>query len=174
MNKALRVIAMLMSFVVVTASVVRSDDKKPASDNDKELAADLKLLQGSWEQTFGNDGTGKPTIRLVKTIEGNTETRREYVIKTGEVRNETIADFKLSKSGDVRVFTFHFQGTPDDQQLSYVYSVDKKIFYDVPGLLHGEYRNYRTPPQIFRWKRIPKKEAEGLQEKNKADEKISE
>ena len=163
MNKAPLVIAIVMSFVVATATVARSDDK--------DLAADLKLLQGSWEQTFGNDGTGKPTIRLVKTIDGNTETRREYLLKTGEVRNETIADFKLSKSGDVRVFTFHFRGTPDDQNLSYVYSVDKNIFYDVPGLLHSEYRNYRTPPQIYRWKRVSKKEAEGPKEKNEADGK---
>ena len=78
MNKAPLVIAIVMSFAVTTATVVRSDEKQPVSTDDKDLAADLKLLQGSWEQTFGNDGTGKPTIRLVKTIDGNTETRREY------------------------------------------------------------------------------------------------
>src|SRR5205814_159749 len=107
MNKAPLVIAIFLSFVVATTTVVRSDEKKPSSTNDKDLAADLKLLQGSWEISFGNDGSGKPTVQMVKTIEGNTETLRVVNVKTGEVRRESVADFKLSKSGGVRVFTFH-------------------------------------------------------------------
>ncbi len=176
MNKTPLVVAIFVSFIVATAAVTRSEEKKAASNDDQDLTADLKLLQGSWQQTFGDDGTGKPTIRIVKTIEGNTETRREYVIQTGEVRDEHIADFKLSKSGDVRVFTFHFRGTPADENLSYVYLVDEKSFYDVPGLLHGEYRNYRTPPQIYRWKRVSKKEAAALKGKGEGEKhnKISE
>jgi hypothetical protein len=160
MTKALLALACIVCFTIADATVVRSEEKKATNTDDKDLAADLKLLQGSWDQTFGNGGTGNPTLRIVKTIEGNTETRREIDIKTGDVRDEHVADFKLSKSGDVRVFTFHFRGTPESENFAYVYSVDKKTFYDVPGLLHGEYRSYTGTPQMFRWKRVPKKEAE--------------
>lgn len=167
MNRALVELATFLWLVAFTATIVHAEAQKPAAVDDKDLATDLKLLQGSWEQTFGNDGTGKPTIRLVKTIEGNTETRREYTIKTGELRSELVADFKLSKSGDVRVFTFHFRGTPPEQNLSYVYVVDQRNFYDVPGLLHTEYHNYRTPPQVYRWRRVIQKAIDQPAEKSK-------
>ena len=117
---------------------------------DKDLVADLKLLQGRWELKVGD-------TRSVKTIEGNKETVRRYDAKTGELRREHSVTFKLSKSGDVRVFTFF--GRPGGRGRSFVYKVDKDNFWDVPGLLQGaELRNYRETPALWHWKRLPEKE----------------
>ena len=113
---------------------------------DKQLASDLEMLQGSWELMHGN-------TRSVKTIVGNKETLRRYDPKTGELRHEHSVTFELSKSGAVRVFTFLFH--PDRPSMSFVYKVDEENFYDIPGLLHGErFQNYQERPKVWRWKRL--------------------
>ena len=126
-----------------------------AGEVDEDLAADLALLQGSWELLHGNEGKGPPNTRSVKTIEGNTETLRRYGIKSGKLNHEHSVEFKLSKSGAVRVFTFYPVGGSPEHGGSYVYQVDKDNFYDIPGLLHGEqYRNYQSRPRVWHWKRV--------------------
>lgn len=151
MKKVVLTFVLVVPFTIGAAAVAHPEENNPTRTDDPDLTADLKLLQGSWEQTFGNNGT---PVRVVKTIEGNTETRRSYEIKTGKIRVETVADFTLSKSGAARVFTFHFKDAPDDEKYSYIYSVDASSFYDVPGVLHGEYRNYMVSPNVIRWKRV--------------------
>lgn len=113
------------------------------------------LLQGSWELHHGNEGKGRPNTRSVKTIEGNKETLRRYSIATGKLTHAHSVEFKLSRSGSVRVMTFFRVGGSPEQGLSYVYKVDEGNFWDIPGLLQGgEYRNYQNEPTIWHWKRV--------------------
>jgi hypothetical protein len=149
--------ALIISIVSGATELVRAEDKADTA-GEKALAADLALLQGSWELLHGNEGKGEPNTRSVKTIEGNIETLRRYSIKTGKLNHEHSAEFKLSKSGSVHVFTFFAVGDSPDQGLSYVYKVDKDNFYDIPGLLHGnDYRNYQSHTRIWHWKRVLEK-----------------
>lgn len=123
---------------------------------------DLKLLQGSWELRHGNEGKGAPTLRSVKTIVGNRETLRRYSIPTGKLLSERTTEFELTKSGPVRIFTFHPVGAEPKSGFSYVYKVNNNEFYDVTGLLHGiEYRDYSDAPSIWRWTRVIEKAADG-------------
>lgn len=98
---------------------------------------------------------GPPKIRSVRTIKGNMETLRRYDLNTGELLHEHRVGFILTKSGNVRVFTFFPVGASPKEGLSYVYKMDKENFFDVPGLLHGDqYRNYQPEPTVWHWKRV--------------------
>lgn len=131
---------------------------------DADLAADLKLIQGSWELQHGNKG-GRPTTRSVKTITGNTETLRRFNAKTGKQVREHSVEIKLSKSGEVRVCTFFRVGGDAANGSSFVYRVDEENFYDIPGMLQGgEYRNYSDTPKVWHWKRIDDNVQAGLQQ----------
>jgi hypothetical protein len=144
--------AVLVGAMIVLAFSVMSDAQE-AKKVDKELEADLKLLQGSWEQFHG--GKGRPTTRSTKTIVGNKETVQRFNIATGKKTHEHSVEFKLSKTGDVRVMTFYRVGGNPDQGMSYVYKVDEQNFWDIPGLLQGdEFRNYQNTPTIWHWKRV--------------------
>jgi hypothetical protein len=129
-----------------------AQEDKPAND---VLAQDLKLLQGKWELMHGNEGKGAPTIRSIKEIKGNQETLRRYDVKSGKMTHEHSVDFTLTRSGDVRVFTFYSVGGDPKQGQSFVYKVDAENFYDIPGLLLGDaYRNYQETPRVWHWKRV--------------------
>ena len=160
----------LLLFVLATGMlsltiIAVAQDKKPDSQavktsEDKDLAADLKLLQGSWELLHGNEGKGRPTVRSVKTIEGNKETFRRYSLDTGKMTREHSAELQLTKSGDIRVCTFYPVGGSPDNGMSFVYKVDEENFWDIPGILQGdEYRNYQQTPTIWHWKRIAEEKA---------------
>src|SRR5215213_698169 len=95
-NRSLLTTAFLVLLAIVTMTTVRSEEK-PAATEDKELVADLALLQGSWELIHGKDGKGTPSTRSVKTIEGNKETLRRYNLQTGQLRVEHTSEFKLTK-----------------------------------------------------------------------------
>lgn len=133
-----------------------AQDAKPTDDQPQAdvLAEDLKLLQGTWEMLHGNEGRGAPTIRSVKQIEGNRETLRRYDARTGQLTHEHSVELALSRSGDVRVCTFYAVGGDPKRGLSFVYKVDAENFYDIPGLLGGEYRNYQATPKVWHWKRV--------------------
>lgn len=137
----------------ISLALISHAQEKPKMD--PELAADLKLLQGSWELHHGNEGKGRPNTRSVKTIEGNKETLRRYSVATGKLVREHSVEFKLSKSGSVHVMTFYREGGSPEQGFSYVYKVDEENFWDIPGLLqNGEYRNYQDQPTIWHWKKV--------------------
>ena len=145
--------ALLIAFVGTYAVA------EPPKYDDKHLARDLELIQGSWQLLHGNEGKGPPTIRSIKTLKGNRSTLRRYNIKTGKLFHEHSSEFQLSKSGDVRVFTFYRVGGTPEQGGSYVYKVDGDSFWDVPGLLHGtKYRNYQRNPTVWHWKRVKTQE----------------
>lgn len=143
-----------LSLTVLVFSLTCAVGDVAANESDKDLAADLALLQGSWELLHGNQGK-EPSTRSVKTISGNTETLRRYNIATGKLTHEHSVEFKLSKSGSVRVFTFYAPGGSAENGLSYIYRIDKDDFYDIPGMLHGDqFRNYSRQPKVWQWKRI--------------------
>ena len=167
MKNTLFAILTMTCLASAVAFVVAADD--PANENDKELAADLALLQGSWELLHGNEGKGPPNTRSVKTIEGTTETLRRYSVKSGKLKHEHSVEFKLSKSGNVRVFTFYAVGGSPENGLSYVYKVDKDNFFDIPGLLHGDqYRNYQSKPKVWHWKRVADKDSDAAPTQSKS------
>ena len=169
MKNALLATAIIISLASAATDIVRADDKTATTD-DKDLAADLALLQGSWELLHGNEGKGEPNTRSVKTIEGNTETLRRYSIKTGKLGHEHSVEFRLSKTGSVRVLTFYAVGDSPENGLSYIYKVDKDNFYDVPGLLQGDqYHNYQSQPKVWHWKRVVDKDPGTAPIENKAN-----
>jgi hypothetical protein len=161
MIKALIATAVLATFTSGPLAAVLSAEIAARND-DQDLAAELELLQGSWELRHGNEGKGPPNTRSVKTIEGNTETLRRYSIASGKLSYEHTVEFKLTESGEVRVFTFFPVGGSADNGMSYIYKINKQSFYDIPGLLHGDkYRNYAATPKVWHWKRILDKDSEG-------------
>lgn len=116
------------------------------------LAEDLKLLQGKWELLHAGRSA---TLRSVKEIDGNRETLRRYNAKSGKLIREQTVEFILSRSGDVRVFTFYPVGGDPKQGQSFVYKVAGESFYDIPGLLQGDnYRNYQEPPTVWHWTKV--------------------
>jgi hypothetical protein len=146
---AATVISLCLAACAISA---RAQEDKPADD---VLAHDLELLQGKWELLHGNEGKGEPTIRSIKEIKGNQETLRRYDVKTGKLTREHSVDFTLTRSGDVRVFTFYSVGGDSKQGQSFIYKVDAGNFYDIPGLLQGDdYRNYQETPRVWHWKRV--------------------
>lgn len=126
-----------------------------AEEADKDLAADLALLQGSWTMDHGNQGQGPPDTHSVRTIEGNKETLQRFDITTGKLKSEHRVEFALSKSGNARVFTFYPEGESPEDGGSYVYKLDGNSFIEVTGLLHGDaYTNYQPRFGVYRWKRV--------------------
>ena len=150
------IIAVFAVSLLALTLIARAQDEKPVEkEQDKDIAADWKLLQGTWELIHGNEGRGRPTIRSLKTIEGNKETLRRYAIDTGKMVHEHSVELQLTKSGSVRVCTFYGVGGSPDNGMSFVYKVDEENFWDVPGILQGdEYRNYQKDPTVFHWKRF--------------------
>lgn len=156
--------AVLSLTMIATGQVEKKANKTNMPiEEDKELAADWKLLQGTWELLHGNEGKGRPTIRTLKTIEGNKETLRRFAVDTGKMVHEHSVELKLSKSGSVRVCTFYSVGGSPDNGMSFVYKVDEEHFWDIPGILQGdEYQNYQKEPTVWHWKRVvEEKDAEG-------------
>ncbi len=139
------------ALLLAALSVMSDAQEKGAVE--KELQVDLKLLQGTWELHHG--GKGKPTTRSIKTIVGNRETLTRFSLATGKKIHEHSVEFRVTKSGDIRVMTFFGVGGNPDNGLSYVYKVDEQNFWDIPGLLQGnDYRNYQNEPTIWHWKRV--------------------
>ena len=156
--KKLSLILAIVPLCVLCLTLPADEATPPPEDPD--LAADLKLIQGSWELQHGNKGVGRPTIRSVKTIQGNKETLRRFNTKTGKQVHEHSVEIKLSKSGAVRVCTFYAVGGNPDNGFSYIYKVDQENFFDIPGMLQdAEYRNYQETPKIWHWKRVAQEEA---------------
>ena len=126
-----------------------------ATDEDA-LKKDLETLQGTWAVQAVLDGQPH---RITKTIEGNTET---YAItRDGEVVYEHRVDFRLERSGSVRLFVFSNQvvtagpqkGMRSDREGAYIYKVIGDRFYEVDGFLDDQ-REWAEEPQMIRWDRV--------------------
>lgn len=157
MQRRMSWIVAIVCLVAFSGMVIAADE----SLKDPDLAADLRLLQGQWELFNRGPGEGPPSIRSVKQIEGNRETLRRYDLDTGKLVQEHTMEFRLSKDGDSRVFTFYPPGKPADEGLSFIYKIDNEAFYDIPGLLNGpKYRNYAPIPKVWVWKRVAEETVE--------------
>ena len=126
-------------------------ETKPKEDPD--LKADLEKLQGTWQRVEIDD-QGNVGSQQVKVIKGNMETLTNYG-DNQKIKSQHTVEFKLEKSGDVKIFTFGPPGGLDDKErtYSYVYRLDDDIFYDCPGLIPTR-RSYSDTPAIYEWRRV--------------------
>ncbi|EMI42215.1 hypothetical protein [Rhodopirellula sp. SWK7] len=162
-NHTFAAVALIASFSF--SPVVSGDDVGGKSESN--LASDLNAIQGSWELLHGNNPNNQPKNRSVKTITGNTETLRRYDIASGKMTHEHSVEFELSETGSVRVLTFYRPGGTAENGLSYIYKIDGDVFYDIPGMLHGNrYRNYTQKPVVYRWKRLATADRSSRDEQN--------
>ena len=153
--KKMMLFAAAVPFLALCLTLSADEGSTAAKPDDPDLAADLKLIQGTWELQHGNDAKGMPKIRSVKTIKGNQETLRRFNVETGQQVHEHSVEIKLSKSGAVRVCTFYPVGGNPKDGYSFVYKVDKQNYYDIPGILQDStYQNYQSKPRVWHWKRI--------------------
>lgn len=144
---------LVLSLIPFASTYAEQED--PQGDGHGELAADLQLLQGTWELLHGDDEGSSPTVRSVKAIVGNRETVRRYRHPSGELMSEHTVEFALTKSGGVRVFTFFPVGKSPKTGQSYVYKVGRNDFFDIPGILNDKsLSNYQTLPKVWHWKRV--------------------
>ncbi|HZN64473.1 MAG TPA: TIGR03067 domain-containing protein [Tepidisphaeraceae bacterium] len=107
-------------------------------------AEDLLAVQGKWEREEP-PGSDAPYRRVVKEVKGNEEVVT-YYRADGSVWRSHRAQFKLSRSGDVKVFTFsNVQITEGDGKgskyqgaSSYIYLATDRQFKEVSGFLPGQ------------------------------------
>lgn len=149
-------IAILTACLLTLTLIARAQDEKPAKDaEDKDIAADWKLLQGTWELLPENAARRIPAIQTLKTIEGNKETLRRYATDTGKMMHEQSVELQLTKSGSVRVCTFYEVGESPEDGMSFVYKVNARHLWEISGMLQGdEYRNKQKDPAILHWRRV--------------------
>ena len=105
---------------------------------------DLLSVQGKWEREEPA-GSGAPYRRVVKEVKGSEEFVTYYAAD-GSVWRSHRAQFKLSRNGDVKVFTFsNVQITQGDGKggrfagpSSYIYVATDRQFKEVSGFLPGQ------------------------------------
>jgi uncharacterized protein (TIGR03067 family) len=105
---------------------------------------DIAQVQGRWEreEPQGSDASYK---RATKEIRGDKETVT-YYDADGKIVRQHKVDFKLSRTGDVNVFTYtNWEATEGPQKgtkmpgsASYIYRVGEKQFREVWGFLPGQ------------------------------------
>jgi len=104
------------------------------------FAGDLETLQGSWESTIQQNGK---TLRIVKTIEGKSETLDVYLGK--QLLRRHVVDFEIDDQGKVKTFAYRNglitigptagQKLPDGK---YIYQLTKDRWTGVFGALNGD------------------------------------
>jgi uncharacterized protein (TIGR03067 family) len=117
-------------------------------------AADLLAVQGRWER---EEPSGNPYRRAVKEVKGQEEVVTYYKAD-GSVWRAHRAQFNLSRSGEVKVFTFSNvqiidgdgKGTRIPQGRSYIYVATDKLFKEVSGFLPGQ---EAQAPSVLVWNR---------------------
>jgi hypothetical protein len=116
---------------------------------------ELQLLQGMW-QIQGRTADGK-AVRLLKEVDGNSETVTTFDAE-GNVLHAHSADFELTKTEHIRLFTyFNYTitdgpgvGTVRRERVSYVYRVEDDRFIEVHGMLNGD----RGQPRVNVYVRV--------------------
>ena len=130
--------------------------KPSAPAADAALAADLLQVQGKWEREMPAN-SGLPYRRALKDIKGSEEVLT-YYRADGTVWRAHRAQFRLSRSGDVKVFTFSnvqitdgdAKGTRFPGPSSYIYVATDRQFKEVAGFLPGQ---ESQAPSVLVWKR---------------------
>jgi hypothetical protein len=111
---------------------------------DNSAKDDLAQVQGVWERQAPT-GVDLGYQRATKDIRGSRETVTFYAAD-GKVLRRHEVDFKVSRTGDVRVFTYSNmevtegdgKGTKTPQAFSYLYRVKGNQFWEAEGLLASD------------------------------------
>ena len=154
-RNAVAVIAGLVVLVDAASALAWQGEK---ATHQEVLKNDLAKLQGTWELTRR---AGNRTIRSVKTIEGN-KTRLTRFAPDGVIYWAHTSEFKLSISGQARIFTFfnlevtagRNKGEKAEKPCSFIYKVDDDTFSEAHGFLIDEEDG---APRVAVWKRVKAK-----------------
>ena len=137
------------------ALLLAAEPGKTAAGGATEVQ-DLLEVQGKWEREEP-EGGGAPYQRVVKEVKGNEEVVT-YYRPDGSLWRTHRAQFKLSRTGDVKVFSFsNVQVTDGDGKgsrfagpSSYIYVATDRQFKEVTGFLPGQ---EAQPPSVLVWRR---------------------
>jgi hypothetical protein len=127
-----------------------------AADADGGAKDDLARVQGRWERQARAEENA-PYRRVTKEVQGSRETVT-YYDADGKVLRQHRVDVKLSKTGDVGVFTFsnmevtegEGKGQTAPGSMSYLYRVVGDQFREVWGLLPDDDQE----PSVIVWTRV--------------------
>ena len=143
---------------VAMAGAVASGAAEPGKSTADPAAEaqDLLDVQGRWEREEPQGG-GAPYQRVTKEVKGNEEIVT-YNRPDGSVWRSHRAQIKVSRSGDVKVFTFSNVHVTDGDGKgsrfpgpgSYIYVVTDRQFKEVTGFLPGQ---EGQPPSVLVWRR---------------------
>lgn len=151
-NHSIMTALVALSLSAMALPVCYSDETERSVD--KELSADLALLQGKWEMKHGSKDKVSPTTHSIKTIEGNKENIQRFDIATGKMIGERTVEFALGKSGSLRTYTFFPVGGARSEGTTHVYKIENETLFEVTGLLQGTGKE-KLPSRftVSRWKR---------------------
>ena len=129
-----------------------------AAEPDKKTDDELKKVQGTWERA--ETAKDSPYVRATKEVKGNKETVT-YYDADGKVVHQHRVEFKLSKAGDVGLFTYsNFEVTEGEQkgqkmegEFSYIYRATEDEFREAQGFLPGDMGD----PAMTVWKKAGRK-----------------
>ncbi|MCA9224512.1 MAG: serine/threonine protein kinase, partial [Planctomycetales bacterium] len=100
-------------------------------NDDPELVADLRTLQGSWRSNFWKNG--KLVERTQVTFDG-TSCRTEWMDDQDEIVRGRTGKFELSRSGGVKVLTIYLDNSPQTGG-AFVYHLGDRQLRTVSGML---------------------------------------
>ena len=129
----------------VTLLVAGCAGKNNGNSSGGSHGGEVSQLQGTWEQQPEEGPAASPRQRVVKELNGDAETVTTYAAD-GKVMHAQTARFRLSRRGDVPVYTFYDrritagpeQGRADAAPRSFVYRLRNDEFSEVWGLLPGQ------------------------------------
>ena len=147
----------LALFTVVVAGCAGNGKSGDSSRGHTTAGGDAARLQGAWEQLPDEGPAATPKQRVVKQVNGDTETVTTYGAD-GKVMSAHTAKIRLARRGDVPVYTYYDrritagpeQGRTDAAPRSYVYRLRGDDFDEVWGLLPGQEQREVV---VKRWKR---------------------
>ncbi len=148
-------VALLLT--VLSCLALAADRKQAVEPADKAvdpLEQDLKVMQGRWLREEKN--TAGQVIRIEKLIDGDQDTNT-HMDPNGNVIHAHSSNFKLSREGGVRVFTFNNLvvtagpkiGTRQQKPESFLYRVNSTKLVEVWGLRDGD----AEVLNVFIWRR---------------------
>jgi uncharacterized protein (TIGR03067 family) len=148
--------ALLLSLSCLTGAPAAAAPP-PDSSSGAEASKDLRTVQGLWEREEPADSKASYR-RATKDVRGNKETVTYYNAK-GEIVRRHKVDFDVSRTGDVKIFTYTQMEVTDGPQkgakmpgpVSYIYWANDKYFREAWGFLPGQ----DTPPALlYVWRKV--------------------
>ena len=150
----------VLTGLVMASPSSRAQDKEDSSD---ALKKDAEAFQGKWERviTTETSALGKAK-RAVKEFKDDTETITWYDEKGGIIRSHRVT-FKLSESGNVRVYTFsgmelldaegRVKGAKSKGSNATIYRIEKDKLVEAGGFIQGDTFRSSTP-YFAEWKKV--------------------